>query len=191
MKRFRHSRECGNPVRSPDCFSTADLPHALDSRLRGNDGLVWALGVLLVACLSLLPLAHAGEAAPVGEDPVIEQRMVKLSEDLRCLVCQNESLAGSHAELAEDLRKEIRVQMKAGKNDKEVIQYLTDRYGDFVLYRPPFKPQTYLLWLGPLLFLGLGGAVWYATLKKRRALQETPVDEKQLAAAAQLLDGKQ
>ena len=93
--------------------------------------------------------AHAGEAVPVGEDPVIEQRMVKLAEDLRCLVCQNESLAGSHAELAEDLRREIRAQMKAGKNDKEVIDYLTERYGDFVLYRPPFKPVTYLLWLGP------------------------------------------
>ncbi|MDP2786537.1 MAG: cytochrome c-type biogenesis protein CcmH [Pseudomonadota bacterium] len=145
----------------------------------------------MAACLFLLPLAHAGEAAPVGEDPVIEQRMVKLSEDLRCLVCQNESLAGSHAELAEDLRKEIRTQMKAGKGDKEVIEYLTTRYGDFVLYRPPFKPLTYLLWLGPLLFLGIGGGVWYVTLKKRRAQIDTPVDEKQLAAAAQLLDEKQ
>ena len=134
--------------------------------------------------------AHAGEAVPVGEDPVIEQRMVKLAEDLRCLVCQNESLAGSHAELAEDLRREIRAQMKAGKNDKQVVDYLTERYGDFVLYRPPFKPVTYLLWLGPLLFLGLGGTVWYLTLKKRRTLKETPVDEKQLAAAAQLLDEK-
>ena len=146
----------------------------------------------LIATLLLalsLPAA-AGEALPVGEDPLIEQRMVKLAEDLRCLVCQNESLAGSHAELAEDLRKEIRTQMKAGKNDKEVVAYLTERYGDFVLYRPPFKPVTYLLWLGPLLFLGLGGTVWYLTLKKRRTLKETPVDEKQLAAAAQLLDEK-
>ena len=75
-------------------------------------------------------------------------------------------------------------------NDKEVIDYLTTRYGDFVLYRPPFKPVTYLLWLGPLLFLSLGGTIWYMTLKKRRALKETPTDEKQLAAAAQLLDEK-
>jgi cytochrome c-type biogenesis protein CcmH len=133
----------------------------------------------------------AGEAASVGEDPAIEQRMVNLATDLRCLVCQNESLAGSHAELAEDLRKEIRTQMKAGKNDKEVIEYLTTRYGDFVLYRPPFKPITYLLWLGPLLFLGIGASVWYFMLKQRRALKDAPVDEKQLAAAAQLLDEKQ
>jgi cytochrome c-type biogenesis protein CcmH len=146
--------------------------------------------ILFTLMLALSLPTYAGEAAPVGEDPAIEQRMVKLSEDLRCLVCQNESLAGSHAELAEDLRKEIRVQMKAGKNDKEVINYLTTRYGDFVLYRPPFKPLTYLLWLGPLFFLALGGGVWYVTLKKRRALVEAPADEKQLAAAAQLLDEK-
>lgn len=146
------------------------------------------LSLLLMLALMPTTPVWAGEAISVGEDPVIEQRMVKLAEELRCLVCQNESLAGSHAELAEDLRKEIRVQMKAGKNDKEVIEYLTTRYGDFVLYRPPFKPLTYLLWLGPVLFLGIGGGIWYATLKKRRALKETPVDEKQLAAAAQLLD---
>jgi len=144
--------------------------------------------VLFSLLLALAAPVWAGEAASVGEDPVIEQRMVKLAEELRCLVCQNESLAGSHAELAEDLRKEIRAQMKAGKNDKEVIEYLTTRYGDFVLYRPPFKPLTYLLWLGPLLFLGIGGAIWYMTLKKRRALADTPVDEKQLATAAQLLE---
>jgi len=143
----------------------------------------------LAACVLSLP-ASAGEATLNAEDPVIEQRLTKLAEDLRCLVCQNESLAGSHAELAEDLRREIRTQMKAGKDDKQVIEYLTDRYGDFVLYRPPFKPVTYLLWLGPLVFLLLGGAIWYQTMKRRRAMQDTPVDEKQLAAAAKLLDEK-
>ncbi|MDP2431072.1 MAG: cytochrome c-type biogenesis protein CcmH [Pseudomonadota bacterium] len=146
--------------------------------------------LLFSLLLALAGPVWAGEAVSIGEDPVIEQRLVKLGEELRCLVCQNESLAGSHAELAEDLRREIRAQMKAGKNDQEVIEYLTTRYGDFVLYRPPFKPVTYLLWLGPLLFLGIGGGVWYVTLKKRRALENTPVDEQQLAAAAQLLDGK-
>jgi cytochrome c-type biogenesis protein CcmH len=147
--------------------------------------------LLMALFLALAAPTWAGEAAPNAEDPVIEQRMINLAEDLRCLVCQNESLAGSHAELAEDLRREIREQMKAGKDDKQVITYLTERYGDFVLYRPPFKPVTYLLWLGPLLFLGLGGAVWYVTLKRRRALQDTLVDEKQIAAAAKLLDENQ
>ncbi len=146
---------------------------------------------LIMAFMLAISLpAFAGEAAPNAADPVIEQRMINLATDLRCLVCQNESLAGSHAELAEDLRKEIRAQMKSGKNDKEVIEYLTTRYGDFVLYRPPFKPVTYLLWLGPLLFLGIGLGIWYVTLKRRRALQDSPVDEKQLAAAAKILDKK-
>lgn len=146
--------------------------------------------ILFSLLLALSMVAHAGEAQPNAEDPVIEQRLIKLAEDLRCLVCQNESLAGSHAELAADLRREIREQMKAGKSDKEVIAYLTARYGDFVLYRPPFKPVTYLLWLGPLLFLGVGAGIWYLTLKKRRATKPIAVDEKQLAAAAQLLDEK-
>ncbi len=145
------------------------------------------MAALLAASLA----AAADEAKPLADDPVIEQRMINLASDLRCLVCQNESLAGSHAELAEDLRKEIRAQMKAGKSDKEVIEYLTTRYGDFVLYRPPFKPVTYLLWLGPLLFLAIGLGVWYSTLKKRRATPDHPVDEKRLAAAAKLLDENQ
>jgi cytochrome c-type biogenesis protein CcmH len=130
------------------------------------------------------------EALPNADDPVIEQRLVNLAEDLRCLVCQNESLAGSHAELAEDLRREIRAQMKAGKDDREVVAYLTERYGDFVLYRPPFKPVTYLLWAGPVLFLAIGGAAWYMTLRRRRAAQASPPDAQKLAAAAQLLEEK-
>lgn len=147
---------------------------------------------LLTATLLAVSLSAwadaAKEAQPLADDPVIEQRLVDLAEDLRCLVCQNESLAGSRAELAQDLRREIREQMKAGKSDREVIDYLTNRYGDFVLYRPPFKPATYLLWLGPLLFLGIGGSAWYLTLRRRRSLQTNPVDENRLAAAAQLLE---
>ncbi|HWR78484.1 MAG TPA: cytochrome c-type biogenesis protein [Thiobacillus sp.] len=151
--------------------------------------------ILLAMLLAFSLPALANEAAPKqalpnADDPVIEQRMVKLAEDLRCLVCQNESLAGSHAELAEDLRREIRAQMKAGKDDKQVIAYLTERYGDFVLYRPPFKPETWLLWLGPVLFLGIGGGAWVMTLRRRRVVPAAPVDEKRRAAAAQLLEEK-
>lgn len=149
--------------------------------------------LVMLLAISLPALANEGApkaALPNADDPVIEQRMVKLAEDLRCLVCQNESLAGSHAELAEDLRREIRAQMKAGKDDKQVIAYLTERYGDFVLYRPPFKPVTWLLWLGPVLFLGIGGSAWYLTLRRRRDVQTAPVDEKRRAAAAQLLEEK-
>jgi cytochrome c-type biogenesis protein CcmH len=144
--------------------------------------LLLALSLPAAAVDTLIP------AQPNAEDPVIEARLINLADDLRCLVCQNESLAGSHAELAVDLRREIREQMKAGKDDQEVVAYLTERYGDFVLYRPPFKPVTYLLWLGPVLFLGIGGGAWYMTLRRRRAVQNLPVDEKKLAAAAQLLE---
>lgn len=148
------------------------------------------LFLALIACLAM-PV-WAGEAQPVGEDPVIEARMVKLADELRCLVCQNESLAGSHAELAEDLRREIRDQMKQGKSDKEVITYLTDRYGDFVLYRPPFRSYTLLLWLGPVMFLALGGGIWFLTLRRRRTIQATSqVSEASLKQAASLLEEKQ
>jgi len=149
------------------------------------------LAILLALALSAQARDAAPQAAlPSADDPVIEQRLVNLAEDLRCLVCQNESLAGSRAALAEDLRREIRTQMKAGKNDREVVAYLTERYGDFVLYRPPFKPVTWLLWLGPVLFLGIGGGAWYLTLRRRRDVQAVPLDEKKRAAAAQLLEEK-
>ncbi len=121
--------------------------------------------LLRAGCLAaalLAPLAgQAKEAAPLADDPVVEQRMIAISEDLRCLVCQNESLAGSHAELAEALRDEIRVQIRAGKSDKEISDYLVERYGDFVLYRPPLKAATLLLWFGPvaLALVGLGALV--------------------------------
>jgi cytochrome c-type biogenesis protein CcmH len=130
---------------------------------------------LWIALLLALPL-HAKEAEPMAEDPVMEQRLIALSEELRCLVCQNESLAGSRSDLAEDLRREIRVQMKAGKSDAEVIDYLTARYGDFVLYKPPMKRVTWLLWFGPFVLLvgALGGMAWYL---KRRAAQVGADDE--------------
>src|SRR5438874_12874389 len=105
-----------------------------------------ALLISLVICFATVALAK--EAKP-AEDPQIEQRMKALTEQLRCLVCQNETLADSHADLAEDLRKQIREQMKAGKSDQEILAYLTQRYGDFVLYKPPVKLTTYLLWFGP------------------------------------------
>lgn len=136
-----------------------------------------------------LPLvAMAGEAQPVAEDPVLEQRMIGLSEDLRCLVCQNESLAGSHAPLAQDLRQEIREQMRAGKSDAQVVDYLTQRYGDFVLYKPPVKPLTWLLWFGPfaLLIGAIGGL--YAHIKRRgNRLADESLSEEEKKRIATLL----
>lgn len=142
------------------------------------------------APLALVSLpVRASEAQPVGEDPRIEQRMNKLAEDLRCLVCQNETLAGSHAELAEDLRREIRDQMKQGKDDKQVVEYLVARYGDFVLYRPPLKPLTWLLWFGPVLFLLIGALTWWNVMKKRRSHSAQAPDEQGRKEAARILEG--
>ncbi len=115
------------------------------------------VSILILLLISLAGPALAKEAKPV-EDPQIDQRMQALTQQLRCLVCQNETLADSRADLAEDLRKEIREQMKAGKSDQEIIAFLTQRYGDFVLYKPPVKATTYLLWFGPFVLL-LGGTL--------------------------------
>lgn len=144
---------------------------------------------LLIFLLAVATPLWAAEAVPVGDDPAIEKRMENLAQNLRCLVCQNESLAASHADLAEDLRKDIRQQMRQGKTDKEVVQYLTDRYGDFVLYKPPFRSYTLLLWFGPLIFLTVGGIIWYLTLKRRGGIKPAEqVSAEALQRAADLLE---
>jgi cytochrome c-type biogenesis protein CcmH len=114
----------------------------------------------------------AGEAKPLAEDPVLEARLKAMSHELRCLVCQNQTLSDSNAPLAEDLRKEIRAQMREGKTDQEVIDYLVARYGDFVRYRPPVNNSTALLWFGPFLILIIGGFVLYRVLKKHAGSDE-------------------
>ena len=144
------------------------------------------------AALSLsLPL-HAKEAAPLAEDPVVEKRLIEISEELRCLVCQNESLAGSQAELAKDLREEVRGLIKEGKSDNEVKDFLVSRYGDFVLYRPQVKPTTYLLWAGPFLLLFIGLFALFRFLKQRsRVVVDSPLsDEEKKRAEALLKDGQ-
>jgi cytochrome c-type biogenesis protein CcmH len=141
--------------------------------------------LLLLFCCS--PVAIAKEAQP-AEDPQIEQRMKNLTQQLRCLVCQNETLADSQAELAEDLRREIRAQMKAGKTDQEILAYLTQRYGDFVLYKPPVKSTTYLLWFGPFVLLILGVLLLYHYLLRRKELiAEKPLTAEEHKRAEQLL----
>jgi cytochrome c-type biogenesis protein CcmH len=150
-----------------------------------------SLGVfmlLIVMGLFSLPVLITAKEAQPNEDPQIEQRMKNLTEQLRCLVCQNETLADSHADLAEDLRTQIREQMKAGKTDKEIIAYLTDRYGDFVLYKPPVKTTTYLLWFGPFVLLGGGTVVLYRYLSRRRKMiEERPLSADERKQAEQLL----
>jgi cytochrome c-type biogenesis protein CcmH len=130
----------------------------------------------------------AQEARPAADDPILEQRVMALSQELRCLVCQNETLADSRADLANDLRNQIREQMKAGKSDKEIIAFLTDRYGDFILYRPPVRPTTYLLWFGPFILLVAGLVFLYRHLKARRELiKEEPLSADERQRAEELL----
>jgi cytochrome c-type biogenesis protein CcmH len=121
-------------------------------------------------------------------DPALEQRVRTVAEELRCLVCQNQTLADSNADLAVDLRREIREKMRAGMSDKAVIDYLVARYGDFVRYRPPFKSTTLLLWLGPFLLLITGATVLYVNVaRRRRRVAETPLSPEEHRRAAELL----
>lgn len=163
--------------------------HAL--RARVDTGVNKTLATLATAALlGMTPVAHAGEAAPLAADPVVEARMIAISEELRCLVCQNESLAASHAELAEDLRREVRSLIRDGKSDAEVRDYLVSRYGDFVLYRPPVKPTTWLLWFGPFLILAAAIIGLIAYLRRRASLlKPAALSAADRAAAEALLSG--
>ncbi|HEY6229647.1 MAG TPA: cytochrome c-type biogenesis protein [Pyrinomonadaceae bacterium] len=146
---------------------------------------------LVILVLACTVLAFAKEAQPSAADPVLEERVMKLSKELRCLVCQNETLADSRADLAEDLRGQIREQMKAGKSDKEIVSYLTDRYGKFILYNPPVDPTTYLLWFGPFVLLLAGLTILFRHLKHRRELiVETPLSDRDRLRAEALLKVK-
>ena len=138
------------------------------------------LRVLIAFCVLVAGFTiHAGEAQTVGVDPLIEARVVRLAEELRCLVCQNQTIADSQAPLAVDLRQQIRVQLSQGKSEKEILTYMTERYGDFVLYRPPVKAVTWLLWFGPfvLLFAGVAGLFHVLRQRRNRALPAELSDE--------------
>lgn len=144
----------------------------------------------IVLLFLLSPVTGVGSvpAAPNADDPMLEARLNHMAEDLRCVVCQNESLAESRASLALDLREEIREMMRAGMSDDAVVESLVARYGDFVLYRPPLKPLTYVLWGGPLAFLLLGGGLALATLYRRQNPRaQADVSPESLRQAAQLL----
>lgn len=124
---------------------------------------LFALLLVALVCAG----AWAKEATPLAEDPVVEQRLIAISEEMRCLVCQNESLAGSRADLAQDLRRELRELIRQGKSDAEIKDFMVSRYGDFVLYRPPVKPTTWLLWAGPFVLMIGGIAMLLAYLRRR------------------------
>ena len=132
----------------------------------------------LLQCLLVLllvfpaPVILAKEAAPLAEDPELEKTVNDITAELRCLVCQNQTIADSHAELAVDLKNQVRDMVKAGQNQDQIVDYMVQRYGDFVLYRPPVKNTTYLLWIGPFLLLAIGLLVLVVNLRKRAAMVE-------------------
>jgi cytochrome c-type biogenesis protein CcmH len=131
----------------------------------------------------------APQARPLADDPALEDAMLRIANDLRCLVCQNETIAASHADLAVDLRNQIRQQLRAGRTEAQIKEYMVDRYGDFVLYRPPMKPLTWALWIGPFVLLA-AMLVWYVRLLRRRArVAPPPMDDAQRARARALLEG--
>ena len=149
----------------------------------------------LIACgLALAVLAGpvaADEAQPTLNDPVAAKREVELAKQLRCLVCQNETIADSRAGLAVDLRNKLREQMAAGKSDAEIIAFMTERYGDFVLYRPPLKATTVLLWVGPFVLLALGILIgWRVVRARTRAARPEPMSAADRERAERLLRGE-
>jgi len=146
------------------------------------------LALLLLCMLSSLAMAQVQEEERPSDDPVIEERLAKLSKELRCLQCQNQTLADSPAGLAADLRREIREQMKAGKSDQEILAFLTQRYGDFILYRPRVTVTTYLLWFGPFVLLLAGLAILFRYIKQRRdSITEQPLTADDRRRAEELL----
>ena len=142
---------------------------------------------LLAAALALGPSAHAAIETYAFDTPAQEQRYKDLIDELRCLVCQNQNLADSDAELAQDLRRKTYEMVEAGKGDQEILDYMVQRYGDFVLYRPPLKGTTVALWVGPFLILAVGVGVLIRVITRRRAETLETDDAAALARVERLL----
>lgn len=144
-------------------------------------------GFMLVLATAISVPVYADVATPVAADPALEVRVKALTEELRCLVCQNQTIADSHADLAIDLKNQVREKLAQGMSDKQIIDYMVQRYGDFVLYRPPVKSTTWLLWFGPFLLLICGLAVlgWKLT---HRSPAVDALPESDMQHAAELLD---
>jgi cytochrome c-type biogenesis protein CcmH len=149
------------------------------------------LRLLALLLLCLLPSAVTPQVQiedKPSDDPAVEQRLAKLSHELRCLQCQNQTLAESPSSIAADLRREIREQIKAGKSDQEIIAFLTQRYGDFILYRPRVTPTTYLLWFGPFVLLIAGLFMLFRYVKQRRdVIIEKPLTAEERRRAEEML----
>ena len=136
------------------------------------------------ALLCLQSAAWPSEAAPASDNPALEARMMAITSELRCLVCQNQTIADSHAELAVDLRNQVREMLVAGKSDQDIADYMTARYGDFVLYRPPFKALTALLWIGPAAMVVIGLGALFVVLRRRSRMDANAFEPEEPDAQA-------
>ena len=140
----------------------------------------------LLFCMSLT--SYAKVAPNTSADPVLEARMMVIAEELRCLVCQNETIAASHADLAVDLKNQIRIKLNEGQSQKQILDFMVQRYGDFVLYRPPLKTSTVLLWVGPFALLGIAVMMLVLNVRRRRlAAQPSALSDVDAAKARALL----
>ena len=140
-------------------------------RFLSGERLFASLVLVLAACMTP---AHAQSLDVAKPDPVVENRLKALADELRCLVCQNQTISESNAPLAVDLRNQIRAQIAQGRSDDEIRAYMTERYGDFVLYKPPFKATTALLWVGPFALVAVGALVFVLVVRRRRAEADAP-----------------
>ena len=145
-------------------------------------------GVLLLILSSAL---HARIETHVFNSPEDEARYQTLTEELRCLVCQNQNLADSNAELAQDLRRQTYDMVQAGKSNEEIVAYMVERYGDFVLYRPPLRTSTLLLWVGPFLILAVGVTILFGVIRARAKAESPELSAEDIARAERLLNQKE
>lgn len=147
------------------------------------------MALLLLLMPAFSQLVFAKEAVPASSDPALEVRVLAIAEELRCLVCQNETIAASHADLAVDLRKQIRLKLQAGQSQQQIIDFMVERYGEFVLYRPRLESRTALLWLGPFVLLVIALlALAINVRRRRRAASGSDWSEAQANRARALFD---
>ncbi len=137
---------------------------------------VASTGLLLLSTSMVV----ANEATSMAKDPVLEAQVMAISHELRCLVCQNQTIADSDAELAIDLRNQVREMIVAGKDEDEIVDYMVVRYGDFIRYRPPVQPTTYVLWFGPFILFAVGLGILVLNIRSRRR-NTSEADEEQLS----------
>jgi len=189
MKQLVESTKTSSPRKRGS--SNSPIPNSLDFRLCGNDwltrNLLFSIVLLLLVIAAPPLLAAVTLESFTFPTPAEEQHFKDVIGQLRCLVCQNETLADSDADLAHDLRAEVYEMMKSGKSDKEVIDFLVNRYGDFVLYNPPVKPSTYLIWYGPFVLLAIAVLLLIRAVGRQRQVQEPEISAEERKRLERLL----